>query len=75
MSEPTHEQPKDDPSNSSSCSKAEAVAAWIEWAERRERETTFRRQLGGTPGNLAIDQACFLEGFKKGVEHALSKRT
>lgn len=48
--------------------------AWHEWAEQRERETVWRRDRNGTPGNRAIDELCFSEGFKKGVEYALSKR-
>lgn len=47
---------------------------WREWSEKREKETTFRRELSGTPGNMAIDQFCFTEGFKQGVEYALSQR-
>jgi hypothetical protein len=48
--------------------------AWIKYAEKRESETTYRRDENGTPDNLSIDEFMFSEGFKQGVEHALSKR-
>lgn len=51
-----------------------ARLAWREWVERREAETTYRRIQDGTPDSLAIDEFMFLEGFKKGPEHALPKR-
>jgi hypothetical protein len=52
-----------------------AFWAWREFLERRVKETTWRPDLSGTPGNMAIDQFMFTEGFKKGVDHALQKRT
>ncbi len=52
----------------------DAFQAWREWAENREKETTWRRDLSGTPGNIAEDQFMFMEGFKKGRQYALSQR-
>jgi hypothetical protein len=46
--------------------EADAFWAWREWAEKREKETTWRRELSGTPGNMAIDQFFFTEGFNCG---------
>ena len=51
-----------------------AMAEWREWAEQREADTTWRRYPNGTPNNMPFDQFCFLEGFRKGIEHALPKR-
>ncbi len=60
--------------NGESRLESTAFWAWREWAEKREKETTWRRELSGTPGNMSVDQLCFIEGFKQGVNHALSKR-
>jgi hypothetical protein len=56
--------------NGDSRLESTAFWAWREWCEKREKETTFRRQLSGTPGNMATDQFCFTEGFKQGVAWA-----
>lgn len=46
--------------------EALADKTWREWADQREIETVWRRDRSGTPGNMAIDEACFKEGFKLG---------
>lgn len=60
--------------NGESRLESDAFWAWREWAEQREKSTSWRRELSGTPGNMAIDQFLFVQGFKQGVEYALSKR-
>ena len=52
-----------------------ARSAWLKWAEKHEQETVWRRDQSGTPGNRAIDEAMFIEGFKQGANHALQERT
>lgn len=49
-------------------------ALWREFADQRERDTVWRRDRSGTPGNMAPDEFFFRQGFRKGVEHALQKR-
>lgn len=48
----------------------QARIAWLEWAERRERDTTWRRDTNGTPGNMASDEFLFTEGFLAAIEAA-----
>lgn len=45
----------------------DAELAWQQWADRRERETVWRRNPKGPPENLALDEFCFREGFKIGA--------
>ncbi len=60
--------------NGESRLESDAFWLWRKWAERREKETMWRRELSGTPGNMAIDQFMFTEGFKQGAAWALLKK-